>query len=41
MQSTRRRVNVLVHVVPPETQETIKYIYNKFGEAERDNIIRG
>ena len=40
LQSTRRRVNVLEHVVIPETQETIKYIYAKLGEAERDNISR-
>jgi V/A-type H+/Na+-transporting ATPase subunit D len=40
LQSTRRRVNVLEHVVIPDTQETIKYINNKLGEAERDNISR-
>ena len=40
LQSTRRRVNVLEHVVIPETQETIKYIYDKLSEAERDNISR-
>ncbi|HOM61465.1 MAG TPA: V-type ATP synthase subunit D [Anaerohalosphaeraceae bacterium] len=40
LQSTRRRVNVLEHVVIPELQETIRYIYNKLGEAERDNISR-
>lgn len=40
LQSTRRRVNVLEHVVIPETRETIKYIYDKLGEAERDNISR-
>ena len=40
LQSTRRRVNVLEHVVIPDLQETIKYIYSKLGEAERDNISR-
>lgn len=40
LESTRRRVNVLEHVVIPEIQETIKYIYAKLGEAERDNISR-
>ena len=40
LQSTRRRVNVLEHVVIPDTQETIKYINDKLGEAERDNISR-
>ena len=40
LQMTRRRVNVLEHVVMPETQETIKYINTKLSEAERDNTTR-
>lgn len=40
LQSTRRRVNVLEHVVIPELQATIRFISNKLGEAERDNISR-
>jgi len=40
LQMTRRRVNVLEHVVIPDIQQTIKYIYSKLGEAERDNISR-
>jgi len=40
LQMTRRRVNVLEHVVIPELHETIKFIYSKLGEAERDNISR-
>ena len=40
LQLTRRRVNVLEHVVIPEIQETIKFIYSKLGEAERDNASR-
>jgi len=40
LQLTRRRVNVLEHVVIPDIQETIKYIYSKLGEVERDNISR-
>jgi V/A-type H+-transporting ATPase subunit D len=37
---TRRRVNVLEHVVLPEMEETIKFIMDKLSEAERDNISR-
>jgi V/A-type H+-transporting ATPase subunit D len=37
---TRRRVNVLEHVVIPEIHESIKYINSKFSEAERDNTTR-
>ncbi|MBN2512473.1 MAG: V-type ATP synthase subunit D, partial [Sedimentisphaerales bacterium] len=40
LMSTRRRVNVLEHVVIPEVGEQIKYIYRKLSEAERDNISR-
>lgn len=40
LQSTRRRVNVLEHVVIPETKDAIRYINSKLGEAERDNITR-
>lgn len=40
LQSTRRRVNVLEHVVIPEIRETIRYINSKLNEAERDNITR-
>lgn len=38
--ATRRRVNVLEHVIIPELQETIRYIFDKLTEAERDNISR-
>jgi V/A-type H+-transporting ATPase subunit D len=37
---TRRRVNVLEHVVIPELHGTIKFIFDKLAEAERDNISR-
>jgi len=37
---TRRRVNVLEHVVIPELQETIRFIFDKLSEAERDNTSR-
>jgi len=40
LQMTRRRVNVLEHVVIPELQESIKFIFDKLAEAERDNISR-
>ena len=40
LQMTRRRVNVLEHVVIPEMQETIRFIFAKLAEAERDNTSR-
>ncbi len=40
LQMTRRRVNVLEHVVIPELHETIRFIYDKLAEAERDNTTR-
>jgi len=40
LQQTRRRVNVLEHVLIPELGQTIRRIYDKLGEAERDNISR-
>jgi len=40
LQMTRRRVNVLEYVVIPEIEQTIKFIYAKLGEVERDNITR-
>ena len=40
LQMTRRRVNVLEHIVIPELHETIKFIFAKLDEAERDNVSR-
>jgi V/A-type H+-transporting ATPase subunit D len=40
LRMTRRRVNVLEHVVIPELHETIKFIFDKLAEAERDNTSR-
>ncbi|MFH1614184.1 MAG: V-type ATP synthase subunit D [Planctomycetota bacterium] len=40
LQMTRRRVNVLEHVVIPELHDTIKFIAAKLSEVERDNITR-
>ena len=40
LQTTRRRVNVLQHVVIPELHQTIRFIYDKLAEAERDNTSR-
>lgn len=40
LQMTRRRVNVLEHIIIPELQETIRFIFDKLAEAERDNTSR-
>jgi len=40
LQMTRRRVNVLEHVVIPELHQTIRFIFDKLAEAERDNTSR-
>jgi V/A-type H+-transporting ATPase subunit D len=40
LQMTRRRVNVLEHIVIPELQQTIRFIFDKLAEAERDNTSR-
>jgi V/A-type H+-transporting ATPase subunit D len=40
LRMTRRRVNVLERVVIPSLHETIRFIYDKLAEAERDNISR-
>ena len=40
LQMTRRRVNVLEHIVIPELYETIRFIFDKLAEAERDNTSR-
>ena len=40
LQITRRRVNVLEHVIIPELQQTIKFIFRKLDEAERDTTTR-
>ncbi len=40
LQMTRRRVNVLEHVVIPELHETIRFIFGKLAEVERDNTSR-
>jgi len=40
LQMTRRRVNVLEHEVIPELHQTIKFIFDKLAEAERDNTSR-
>jgi len=40
LRMTRRRVNVLEHILIPELHETIKFIFDKLAEAERDNTSR-
>jgi len=40
LRMTRRRVNVLEHVIIPQMQQTIRFIFDKLAEAERDNISR-
>ncbi|MFA5252057.1 MAG: V-type ATP synthase subunit D [Phycisphaerae bacterium] len=40
LRKTRRRVNVLEHVVIPELHGTIRFIYDKLAEAERDSTSR-
>lgn len=40
LQMTRRRVNVLEHIVIPEQKETIRFISDKLSETERDNTTR-
>ncbi len=40
LEMTRRRVNVLEHIVIPEITDTIRFIFNKLSEAERDNTSR-
>ena len=40
LQKTRRRVNVLEHIVIPELRETISFIFDKLAEVERDNTSR-
>ena len=40
LRRTRRRVNVLERVVIPALHQTIRFIYDKLAEAERDNTSR-
>jgi V/A-type H+-transporting ATPase subunit D len=40
LRMTRRRVNALERVVIPALHETIRFIYDKLAEAERDNTSR-
>ena len=40
LQMTRRRANIPEHIVIPELHETIRFIYDKLAESERDNISR-
>ncbi len=38
LEKTRRRVNALEHVLIPNLQDTVKFIYMKLSEAERSAI---
>ncbi len=40
VQKTRRRVNVLEHIIIPQYEDTIRHIAMRLQENERDNITR-
>jgi V/A-type H+-transporting ATPase subunit D len=40
LRMTRRKVNVLEHVIIPRMKETIKFIFDKLSEIERDSTSR-